>query len=70
MCAAICATCKTWSGPYLITTASGTQIFPWSTAGDPGKLDVVYYQTPYYDGVNTPDNYPSSAAWTVGFAQT
>jgi hypothetical protein len=60
---------QTWSGPYLITTASGTQIFPWSTAGDPGKLDVVYYQTPYNDGVNTPDNYPSSAAWTVGFAQ-
>jgi hypothetical protein len=60
---------KTWSGPYLITTTSGTQIFPWSTAGDPGKLDVVYYQTPYYDGVNTPDNYPNSAAWTVGFAQ-
>jgi hypothetical protein len=60
---------KTWSGPYLITTTSGTQIFPWSSAGDPGKLDVVYYQTPYYDGVNTPDNYPSSAAWTVGFAQ-
>jgi hypothetical protein len=60
---------KTWSGPYLITTTSGTQIFPWSTAGDAGKLDVVYYQTPYYDGVNTPDNYPTSAAWTVGFAQ-
>ena len=60
---------RTWSGPYLITTTSGTQIFPWSTAGDAGKLDVVYYQTPYYDGVNTPDNYPNSAAWTVGFAQ-
>jgi hypothetical protein len=60
---------KTWSGPYLISTTSGTQIFPWSTAGDRGKLDVVYYQTPHYDGTNSPDNYPSSAAWTVGFAQ-
>jgi hypothetical protein len=60
---------RTWSGPYLVSGSSGTQIFPWSTAGDAGKLDVVYYQTPYYDGVNTPDNYPSSAAWTVGFAQ-
>jgi len=60
---------KTWRGPYLITTTSGTQIFPWSSAGDPGKLDVVYYQTPYFDGTNTPDNYPTSAAWTVGFAQ-
>jgi hypothetical protein len=60
---------KTWTGPYLVSTTSGTQIFPWSTAGDAGKLDVVYYQTPYYDGINTPDNYPASAAWTVGFAQ-
>jgi hypothetical protein len=60
---------QTWSGPYLVSGSSGTQIFPWSTAGDAGNLDVVYYQTPYYDGTNTPDNYPSSAAWTVGFAQ-
>jgi hypothetical protein len=60
---------QTWSGPYLITTTSGTQIFPWSTAGDAGKLDVVYYQTPYYDGATTPDSYPDNATWTVGFAQ-
>lgn len=53
----------------MITTTGGTQIMPWSTAGDPGKLDVVYYQTPYYDGTSTPDNYPDTAAWTVGFAQ-
>ena len=56
-------------GMFLITTSGGTQIFPWSTAGDAGKLDVVYYQTSYYDGKTTPDNYPSSAKWTVGFAQ-
>jgi hypothetical protein len=37
---------RTWSGPYLVSSSSGTQIFPWSTAGDAGKLDVVYYQTP------------------------
>ncbi|HET8607893.1 MAG TPA: sialidase family protein [Gaiellaceae bacterium] len=60
---------QTWSGPYLVSDTSGTQIFPWSTAGDAGKLDVVYYQTPYYDGTSTPDTYPASAAWTVGFAQ-
>jgi hypothetical protein len=60
---------STWSGPFLVSTTSGTQIFPWSTAGDAGKLDVVYYETPYYDGTSTPDNYPLSAAWTVGFAQ-
>lgn len=60
---------KTWKGPYRITTLSGTQIFPWSTAGRAGKLDVVYYQTPYYNSKQTPDAYPNKATWTVGFAQ-
>jgi hypothetical protein len=59
---------RTWSGPFRISKA-GTNIFPWSTAGDAGKLDVVYYKTPYFDASTTPDNYPDSAAWTVGFAQ-
>jgi autonomous glycyl radical cofactor GrcA len=60
---------QTWSGPYLISGTSGTQIMPWSSAVGAGKLDVVYYNTSYYDGVNTPDNYPMKAAWYVGFAQ-
>ncbi|MGH3008726.1 MAG: hypothetical protein ACRDLM_04885 [Gaiellaceae bacterium] len=60
---------KKWSGPYLITTTSGTQIFPWSTAGDAGKLDVVYYQTSFYDSKQVPDTYPNKATWTVGLAQ-
>ncbi len=59
---------QTWKGPFRISK-SGTNIFPWSTAGDAGKLDVVYYKTPYYDGTSSPDTYPISAAWTVGFAQ-
>lgn len=60
----------TWSGPYRINHgAAATAIFPWSTAGDPGKLDVVFYGTSYYDGTNTPDNYPSSASWYAYFAQ-
>jgi hypothetical protein len=60
---------KTWHGPFRITTLSGTQIFPWSTAGTAGKLDVVYYQTPYYNSKQIPDTYPNKAVWTVGFAQ-
>jgi hypothetical protein len=58
----------TWTGPFQIDQGSGTAIFPWASAGDAGKLDVVYYQTPYF-GSEHPDNYPASAAWTVGFAQ-
>jgi len=60
-----------WSAPSQINQSpSSTAIMPWSVAGGAGKLDVVWYGTSYYDGVNTPDNYPSSAAWYVYFAQT
>ncbi len=61
---------QTWSGPYQINKSpSNTAIMPWAVAGDAGKLDVVWYGTSYYDGVNPPDSYPSSAAWYVYFAQ-
>jgi len=60
----------TWSAPSQINQSpSATAIMPWSVAGGAGKLDVVWYGTSYYDGVKTPDNYPSSAAWYVYFAQ-
>jgi hypothetical protein len=59
---------QSWTAPRRVDAGNGTAIFPWSTAGDAGKLDVVYYKTPYY-GTEHPDNYPASAAWTVGFAQ-
>jgi hypothetical protein len=58
----------TWTGPFKINNG-GTAIEPWATAGDAGKLDVVYYQTSFRDTSTTADNYPSSAAWTVAFAQ-
>ncbi len=61
---------QTWSGPFQINRSpSATAIEPWSVAGDAGKLDVVWYGTSYYDGVNPPDSYPNSAAWYVYFAQ-
>jgi len=46
-----------------------TAIEPWSVANNAGHLDIVWYGTSYYDGVNPPDNYPSSAFWYVYFAQ-
>jgi len=60
---------KTWKGPFLVSTTRGTQIEPWSTAGDAGKIDVVYYRTSYYKQGTAPDSYPNTAKWTVGFAQ-
>jgi hypothetical protein len=59
---------QTWKGPFQISK-SGTNIFPWATAGDAGKVDVVYYHTSYFDGATPPDNYPVTAQWTASFAQ-
>jgi hypothetical protein len=59
-----------WSAPRRVNSGSAaTAIFPWSVGGSNGKVDVVYYATAYYDGVNTPDNYPASARWYVYLAQ-
>ena len=69
---------QTWSGPYQVNKLpSATAIFPWSAAGNAGQLDIVWYGTSYYDGVNPPDSYPGigttnpsgPAAWYVYFSQ-
>ncbi len=60
----------TWSAPVQVNSdPSATAIFPWSVANNAGHLDIVWYGTSYYDGINPPDNYPMSAAWYVFFAQ-
>ena len=71
---------KHWAGPIQVNhSPSNTAIFPWSSAGSRGELDVVWYGTSF-DGTKTPDqcsqqpctpdNYPMTAAWYVYFAQT
>ena len=61
---------STWSAPRKVSSgAAASAIFPWSVAGSAGKLDIVYYGSPFYDGVTVPDNYPASATWTVYLAQ-
>ncbi len=60
----------TWSAPVAVNRGfAKTAIFPWSVAGDAGKLDIVWYGSAYHDGGNPPDNYPVSASWRVFFAQ-
>ena len=60
----------TWSSRVQVNKSSAkTAIFPWSVANRAGQIDIVYYGTSYYDGVNPPDSYPSSAAWYVYMAQ-
>ncbi len=59
-----------WSAPVKVNPpAAATAIYPWSVANNEGHLDIVFYGTSYYDGVNPPDNYPSSAAWYVYLVQ-
>jgi hypothetical protein len=61
---------KTWSAPRQVNRSpSATAVMPWSVAGGAGKLDIVWYGTSYYDGVNAPDSYPDTATWYVYFAQ-
>jgi hypothetical protein len=61
---------QTWSGPYKVNSGTAvTAIFPWSVAVGAGKIDIVYYGSSYYDGVNPPDGYPSTASWYVYLAQ-
>jgi hypothetical protein len=52
---------------------TGTHYFPWIAAGGNGGIDVVYYDTPYVEGVgalNKPAAAPASAQWTVQMSQS
>ena len=52
---------------------TGTHYFPWIAAGGNGGVDVVYYDTPYVEGVgalNKPAAAPSTAQWTVQMSQS
>jgi hypothetical protein len=52
---------------------AGTHYFPWVAAGGNGGIDVVYYDTPYVEGVgalNKPAAAPPTAQWTVQLSQS
>jgi hypothetical protein len=59
---------SSWSAPQKVNDVA-TAIEPWATALAPGKIDIVYYGSSYSAAGVTPDNYPSSASWTVYLAQ-
>jgi hypothetical protein len=63
---------QTWNGPYKVNQApsSSWAVIPWATAGDPGKLDIVWYGTDGCGaGITDVDNCVPSANWKVFFAQ-
>jgi hypothetical protein len=57
-----------WSKPIDVTAATPTlqtNVFPWIAAGDPGRLDIVWYGTPTLGDPNL-----INATWQVEMAQT
>jgi len=59
---------ETWSGPVKVSSIA-TAIMPWAVALAPGKIDVVYYGSSFAKNGVAPDDYPSSASWSVYLAQ-
>ncbi len=58
---------QTFTGPIAVSKPGDTAIFPWTTAGDAGKVDIVYYKAAGY--VGSPETAPSTVGWNVAFAQ-
>lgn len=58
----------TWAAPINLTpSANDSAIFPWMVAGDPGRVDVVYYKS--NSGINS-NIQPSTTVWNVYFGQS
>lgn len=58
-----------FSAPILVSTASGTHLFPWLVAGEAGKVAVVWYGT---DVVADPNDLDAmaDAEWRVHYAES
>jgi hypothetical protein len=57
----------TWSRPVNVNSVR-TTTYPWLVAGDPGRVDVVYYGTA--SPGRSPETVPDSAMWRVYMAQS
>jgi hypothetical protein len=64
---------NTFSAPRKVNAGTGTHYFPWITAGAADHIDIVFYDTPYVEGVglnNKPAAAPRTAVWKVKLAQS
>ena len=59
---------ESWSKPAQVNKAPKTTTFPWIVAGDPGRIDIVYYGTSVAGP--SPEEVPDSATWRVYMAQS
>jgi hypothetical protein len=55
----------TWSAPVRVSTTSGTNIMPWVVAGDPGRINVVWYRSPIKGNRDVPES-----EWDILLAQS
>jgi hypothetical protein len=55
----------TWSAPVRVSTGAGTNIMPWIEAGDPGRVDIVWYHGSLKGNPNDPDN-----EWNIFMGQS
>ena len=55
----------TWSTPVQVNDSSGTNIMPWIVAGDPGRVNVVWYRSPLKGNPNVPES-----TWDIFMAQS
>lgn len=62
----------TWSKPHQLNPPSQpTVIFPWVTAGDPGRIDVAWYSAPQAGDHGVPGPDPlDNGTWDVTMAQS
>jgi hypothetical protein len=63
---------QTWTGPFKVNQSpSDWAVMPWATAGDAGKLDIVWYgsQNCNASPITDVDTCQPSATWHVFFAQ-
>jgi hypothetical protein len=59
---------KKWVSPINLTgSANDSAIFPWMVAGDPGRVDLVYYKANNGDNSNVAR---PTTVWNVFFAQS
>lgn len=54
-----------WSDPVRVNDTAGTNIMPWIVAGDPGRVDVVWYRSPLKGNPNVPES-----TWDILMAQS
>jgi hypothetical protein len=56
---------NSWSKPVRVSNVSGTNIMPWAVAGDPGRINVVWYRSPVKGNPDT-----DISEWDVFMAQS